>query len=268
MEKLRALIVDDESLGRRGLRLRLQKHGDVEIVGECSNGREALRAIPELSPDIVFLDIQMPGIDGFEVVRSLQADGMPLVVFVTAFDQYAVQAFDVHAVDYILKPADDERLARALLRARERLHGANAAADKQRLLEVIGDLSGRPAAQVEEWKGNGSASPHSYPDRIGINDGGEITLVAAAEIDWVDAAGDYMCIHAGGRIHVMRSTMKSLESQLDPAVFQRVHRSTIVNTKRIRQVCPHMNGEYHLVLEGGARLKMSRSYRDRIRHIV
>lgn len=268
MEKLRTLIVDDEELARRGLKMRLQAHQEVEIVGESCNGREALAAIAELYPDLVFLDIQMPGIDGFDVVRNLQGDDMPVVVFVTAFDQYAIQAFDVHAVDYILKPVDGDHLSRALQRAHEHLQERHAVSDKQRLLDVIKEITGKAPAEMEKWLEQGGDIPKQYPDNIVIKDGGKTTLLPAVEIDWVDAAGDYMCVHAGGEIHVMRSTMKQLEVRLDPNLFQRIHRSTIVNLNRVREICSHINGEYNLVLDGGVRLKMSRSYKEKIQHFL
>lgn len=264
MNEIATLIVDDEALARRGLELRLGKYDDVKIVGQCSNGREALAAIPELCPDLVFLDIQMPGMDGFDVVRQLQGDDMPLVVFATAFDEYAVKAFDVHAVDYILKPVDEEYLDRALQRVRQQLSQKSDASDKQRLLEVISDITGKVPAEMEKWLQEGAGLAQKYPDKIAVKDAGDITLVPVAEIEWVDAAGDYMCLHAAGEIHVMRITMKQLEVQLDPALFQRVHRSTLVNLNRVDKICSHINGEYNLVLKGGARLKMSRSYKDKI----
>jgi two-component system LytT family response regulator len=264
LNKIATLIVDDEALARRGLQLRLQKYEDVEIVGQCTNGREALIAIPDLCPDLVFLDIQMPGMDGFDVVRQLQGDDMPMVVFATAFDQYAIKAFDVHAVDYILKPLDEDHLDRALQRVRNQLGKKNDANDKQRLLEVISDITGKVPAEMEKWLEEGAQLPKKYPDNIAIKDAGEVSLVPIAEIEWVDAAGDYMCIHQAGKIHVMRITMKQLELQLDPALFQRVHRSTLVNLNRVEKICSHINGEYNLILKGGARLKMSRSYKDKI----
>ncbi len=268
MDKITTLIVDDEALARRGLKLRLDKHADVEIVGQCVNGREALAAIPELCPALVFLDIQMPGMDGFDVVRQLQGDDMPMVVFATAFDQYAVKAFEVHAVDYILKPLEDDHLERALQRVRQQLGQKNDASEKQRLLEVISDITGKVPAEMEKLLEDGVSPGKQYPDRIAIKDAGDITLVPVAEIDWVDAAGDYMCVHAAGEIHVMRITMKQLETQLDPALFQRVHRSTLINLKRVDKISGHMNGEYHLILKGGARLKMSRSYKDKIQRFI
>ena len=264
MTTINTLIVDDEALARRGLQMRLEKHEDVNIVGQCSNGREALSAIPELDPDLVFLDIQMPGVDGFDVVRQLQGDDMPLVVFATAFDQYAVKAFDVHAIDYILKPVDEDHLDRALQRARDQLNQKNDANDKQRLLDVISDITGKAPAEMEKWLDKGDELPKAYPEKIAIKDAGDITLVPVADIEWVDAAGDYMCLHANEQIHVMRITMKQLEAQLDPGLFQRVHRSTLVNLGQVEKICSHINGEFHLILKGGERLKMSRTYKDKI----
>ncbi|MBI1732147.1 MAG: response regulator transcription factor [Gammaproteobacteria bacterium] len=268
MTPLRTLIVDDEALARRGLRMRLERHKDVEILGECRNGREALASIPELEPNLVFLDIQMPGFDGFDVVRSLQGDDMPMVIFATAFDQYAIRAFEVHAVDYILKPVDEDHLARALERARDRLTGKQAVSEKEHLLDVIGEITGRAPAEVEQWIGDGTTPARRYPEKIAIRDGGSTALVPARDIDWVDAAGDYMCVHAKGLIHVMRITMKQLEEQLDPALFLRVHRSTIVNIDRVQKISAHMNGEYHLILSDNTRLKMSRGYKDRVQLLL
>jgi two-component system, LytTR family, response regulator len=264
LNKIDTLIVDDEALARRGLKLRLDRYDDINVVGQCRNGREALEAIPELNPDLVFLDIQMPGMDGFDVVRQLQGDEMPMIVFATAFDQYAIKAFDVHAVDYILKPLDDDHLGRALQRVRDQLSQKNDANDKQRLLEVISDITGKAPAEMEELLEQGVSPVNQYPDKIAIKDAGDITFVPIGEIEWVDAAGDYMCIHAAGQIHIMRTTMKQLEAQLDPVLFQRVHRSTLVNLKQVDKICSHINGEYNLNLKGGARLKMSRSYKDKI----
>lgn len=266
MEKLRTLIVDDEALARRGLCLRLQGITDVEIVGECANGRQALKAIQELDPDLIFLDIQMPGINGFEVVKNLQQDHMPAVVFVTAFDQYAIKAFDVFALDYILKPADEAHLSRALDRARRHRAEKQTLSDKHKLLAAIGALTGKTPAELDDWLDQANNTP--YPDKIAIKDGDVITLLPVAEIAWIDAAGDYMCVHAGDAVHIMRTTMKALETRLDPARFQRIHRSTIVNVKCVRSISPHMNGEYHLLLEGGMRLKMSRNYKDCLEKLI
>ncbi|BFM13698.1 LytTR family DNA-binding domain-containing protein [Simiduia litorea] len=261
---LKALIVDDESLGRRGLKLRLADIEGIDVVGECSNGNEALAAIPELNPDLVFLDIQMPGMDGFDVVRSLQADDLPMIIFCTAFDHYAVDAFKIHAVDYLLKPIDDARLREAVQRAQEVHSHKSAVSDKAQLLDAIGRITKKDAGEVQEWLSDAGEKSGQYPEKIAVKDGGNITLVPIADIDWVDAAGDYMCLHVNGVIHVMRITMKALDAQLNPALFQRVHRSTIVNIKRIEKISSHINGEYHLILLSGDKLKMSRSYKEKV----
>lgn len=261
---LKALIVDDESLGRRGLKLRLAEIDGIEVIGECSNGTEAIAAIPELAPDVVFLDIQMPGMDGFDVVRSLQADDLPMIIFCTAFDHYAVDAFKIHAVDYLLKPIEDSRLREAVARAKDVFERKSAVADKAQLLDVIGRITRKDVAEVEDWLSEDGATKDQYPEKLAVKDGSNITLVPMADIDWVDAAGDYMCLHVKGVIHVMRVTMKALDVQLDPALFQRVHRSTIVNVKRIEKISSHINGEYHLILQSGDKLKMSRSYKDKV----
>lgn len=270
-DMLRTVVVDDESLARRGLKLRLQALDGVEVIAECRNGREALVAVGEQAPDLLFLDIQMPGMDGLDVVRELQSDDMPLIVFVTAYDHYAVQAFDLHAVDYVLKPVEDDRLRDAVDRARALRADRDASRDKARLLGLVRTMTGRSEddiAALLDAPEEGVAGTRRYPDKLTIRDGSTTSLVPMDAIDWVDAAGDYMCVHAQGETHVMRITMKALESQLDPERFARVHRSTIVNTDRVNKVCSHMNGEFFLTLECGARLKMSRTYRDRIEAIL
>jgi two-component system LytT family response regulator len=264
-QELTTIIVDDESLARRGLKLRLAELDGVEVLAECRNGREAIEAIRALEPDLVFLDIQMPGLDGFDVVRELQADHMPLIVFVTAFDQYAINAFDVHAVDYVLKPVEEARLEEAVTRARNRLAGSVEDDQKQRLLEVIVALTGKSKSAIEEML---QADNPGYPDKLTIKDGPEVVLLQTRDIDWVDAAGDYMCIHAAGETHVMRSTMKDLETQLDPGTFRRIHRSTLVNLERVVKLSSHINGEYFLTLDCGANLKMSRTYRNNVAHLL
>jgi two-component system LytT family response regulator len=264
---LRTIIVDDEPLARKGLRLRLQGLDDIEVIAECKNGREALTAVSESEPDLMFLDIQMPGLSGFDVISQMQQDNMPLVVFVTAFDQYAVDAFKVHAVDYLLKPIDEDRLAAAVERVRAHLKDRSAVTDKQRLLELVISITGKSESVIDELiQQGGSEGTTRFPEKIAIKDGSETTLVPVEEIDWVDAAGDYMCVHANNVTHIMRVTMKELEAQLDPTIFQRIHRSTIVNLDRVTKVCSHMNGEFHLILSCDATLKMSRSYKEKVKH--
>ncbi len=267
MNRMKTIIVDDESLARRGLALRLQQIPGVDVIAECANGQQALDAIAEHSPDLVFLDIQMPGIDGFEVVRKLQADHMPMVIFVTAFDQYAVDAFKVHAVDYVLKPIDDDRLHEAIERAVAHHRQEESERAKQRLMELMMGMTGASASTIEEMVQNG-APASGWPDKLVIKDGSDIHLIRTADIHWVDAAGDYMCIHAGGETHIMRITMKELEKMLNPSQFLRIHRSTIVNKDFISGAQTLGNGEFMLALDGGAQLKVSRGFRERVRELL
>jgi two-component system LytT family response regulator len=265
MPKLRTIIVDDEPLARRGLTLRLEDHPNIELIAECGDGEQALRAIAEHAPDLVFLDIQMPGMDGFGVIQQLQGDNMPLVVFVTAFDEYAVEAFRVNAIDYVLKPIDDERLAEAVDRVVDK-HQQQALADQKRnLVNACMHLTGATESTVEEIAQGDS---NAYPDKISIRDGDEVQLVPVADIDWVDAAGDYMCVHVDGVTHIMRITMKQLEALLNPMQFLRIHRSTIVNSARIESAQSIANGEFLLTLSNESRLKVSRSYREKIRELL
>jgi two-component system LytT family response regulator len=264
---LSAIIVDDESLARRGLSLRLQHMPQVDVVAECANGDEALSAIAEFSPDLVFLDIQMPGVGGFDVVRRLQSDNLPMIIFVTAFDQYAVDAFKVHAIDYVLKPIDDDRLHEAIERAVAHQRHQESERSKEKLMDLVMGLTGASASSVEQMA-NGSDSNRQWPDKITVKDGSEIRFIRVDDIRWIDAAGDYMCIHAGDETHIMRSTMKQLEAMLDPTRFLRIHRSTIVKSAGITAAQPLSNGEYLLTLEGETKLKVSRGYRDRIKGLL
>jgi two-component system, LytTR family, response regulator len=267
--KIRTLIVDDEVLSRRGVEIRLRNETDFEILAQCANGREALAAIQQYKPDLVFLDIQMPGMSGFEVLRHLPQESMPLVVFVTAYDQYAIQAFEARAIDYLLKPIDEVRFATALTRAREHMRAKSAADQRDRLLQIIAEITGCGELALDEVLTLGSkAIGGRYPEVLPIRQGRETIRVPVASIQWVDAAGDYMCIHAGGDTHILRGTMKELEEILDPKLFQRVHRSTIVNLRLVRSLRAHMNGEYFLTLEGGHELKLSRTYRDKVEYFL
>jgi two-component system LytT family response regulator len=255
---LTALVVDDEKLAREGLALRLEALGSVDILEQCENGRAALRAITAYEPDVVFLDIQMPGISGFDLISQIQGDAMPMLVFVTAFDAF-------HAVDYLLKPVEQDRLQAAVDRCLERKAGRTASADKHRLLEMVVSLSGKSEDAIRDVLLTDHTQEHRI-DRLAIKDGSSTSFVSIRDIDWIDAAGDYMCVHVGNQTHIMRTTMKELESKLDASVFQRVHRSTIVNLERVEKVSSHMNGEYYLTLIGGSTLKMSRSYKNKIKH--
>ena len=261
--KLRTLLVDDETLSRRGLELRLRVANDIEIVGQCSNGREALQSIRELKPDLVFLDIQMPGLSGFDVLAELQPHELPMIVFVTAYDKFAVQAFEARAIDYVLKPVDDVRLAATLTHVRELTEQRTAVAERNQLVNLLAELRG--SGEIEG--GNASAAPQT-PNWLPIRNGRETVRVPVEQIEWVDAAGDYLCIHASGNTHILRATMREMENLLDPRLFQRVHRSTIVNLTRVKSLRAHMNGEYFLRLEGGQELKLSRTYRDKVEYFL
>ncbi len=267
--KVRTIIVDDEVLSRRGIEIRARELPDFEIVAQCANGREALAAIQQYKPDLVFLDIQMPGMSGFEVLARLPQESFPLVVFVTAYDQYAIQAFEARAIDYLLKPIDERRFAEAVERVREHLRARSAAAQRDRLMQIIAEITGCGELALDELLEHGrKALGGGRPEVLPIRQGRETVRVAVASIQWVDAAGDYMCIHAGGETHILRGTMKELEELLDPKLFQRVHRSTIVNLRLVRSLRAHMNGEYFLTLEGGQELKLSRTYRDKIEYFL
>ena len=263
---LKTLIVDDESLARRGLLHRLKTVVDVEVVGEACNGREALDMISELKPDLVFLDIQMPGVSGFEVVQQLDVKTMPIILFLTAYDEYAVKAFEVNALDYILKPIDEDRLHQVLDKVRANINQKRALKHKKLLLKLVSDISGESIdsfAALEEKDVNELVNKE--PSRLAIRDGGKTTWVNQDDIEWIDAAGDYMCVQAKGVTYIMRKTMKELETELDNSILQRIHRSTIVNIKQVKEMESHINGEYFLTLDSGHRVKLSRTYKDKLK---
>lgn len=261
---IRTLLVDDERLARRGLELRLAAAPDVEIVGECENGRDALDKVALLQPDLMFLDIRMPGLSGLDVLARLPHDSMPVVVFVTAFDRYAIEAFEARALDYLLKPVEDARLLLALERVRVHLQERATLRRHGQLLGLLADVDGAGELDADALVARVKGVLPKYPEILPIRTGREVLRVKAAEIDWIDAAGDYMCIHVGTQTHVLRGTMKELEAALDPEAFQRVHRSAIVNLRRVRKLRPHANGEYFLTLDGGQELKLSRTHRDKV----
>jgi two-component system, LytTR family, response regulator len=244
---LRVMVVDDERLARQRLR-RLLKEEGVEVVGECADGREAVAALREQPPDLLFLDVQMPELDGFGVLAEVGVERMPPVVFVTAYDKYALRAFDVHALDYLLKPFDRERFQQALGRARQQLDRKDAGELERRLLELVQDLRSSP----------------QRPERFVIKSGGRVFFVRTDEIDWIEAAGNYVKLHVGNEAHLLRETMNSLEAQLDPDVFYRIHRCHIVNIERVKELQPWFNGEYVVFLRDGARLTLSRGYREKL----
>jgi two-component system LytT family response regulator len=265
---IRTLIVDDEPLARRGLELRLRDAADITIVRQCANGREAIAAIAEEAPDLMFLDIQMPGLSGLDVVAQVPQESMPMVVFVTAFDRYAINAFEAHALDYLLKPVDDARLAAALDRVRAQWQQRQAIAQREQLMALLADVKGNGEISPEGAAAASAAAARRYARMLPIRSGRETIRLDVTTIDWIDAAGDYMCLHADGQTHVLRATMKELEDMLDPRVFQRVHRSTIVNLARVRSLRPHLNGECFLKLQSGQEVKLSRSFRDKVEMLL
>ena len=250
--RTRVLIADDEPLARERLRTLLGAEDWVDVVAECQNGTEAVESITRLQPDLVFLDVQMPGATGFQVIDSVGPERMPLVVFVTAFDTYALRAFDVHALDYLLKPFDRERFGQALARARQQLERRTNGDLERRLLELMQDLKG---------------SSHRL-ERFVVKAGGRVFFVRADEIDWIEAAGNYVKLHVGSDAHLFRETMNTLEAQLDPEVFFRIHRSHIVNIERVKEMQPWFNGEYVVFLKNGTRLTLSRGYREKLQERI
>ena len=262
---IRTILVDDEKLAIQGLQLRLQAFPDVEVIDTCSNGREAIRKIKTEKPDLVFCDIQMPGFDGFSVVKGVMEIDPPLFVFVTAFSEHAIKAFEANAVDYLLKPVEEDRLADALDRARTRLSEKRGREEADKLKNVLAEVAPDALPEIED---EGEPVAGRFEKLINIKDRGKIFRVDVDTIERIEAAGDYRCIYTGDNSLILRETMKDLERRLDPRVFQRVHRSKIVNLDQVRQVKPHTNGECFLVLESGAEVKVSRSYRDVVARFV
>ena len=265
---IRTILVDDEPLATEGLRLRLEPFDDIEIVDTCSNGREAIRAIKTHKPDLVFLDIQMPGFDGFSVIQGLMEVESPLVVFVTAYQDHALRAFEADAVDYLMKPVEEARLADTLERVRQRLAERRGVEEATQLKEVLAEVAPEAMESHEASAEGGDHAVGRYEKMINIKDRGQIFRVDVDTIEQVEAAGDYMCIKTADNTLILRETMKDLEKRLDPRRFQRVHRSTIVNLDQVRQVKPHTNGECFLVLGSGQQVKVSRSYRDVVARFV
>lgn len=263
---IRTILVDDEKLAIQGLQLRLQAFEDVTIIDTCSNGREAIRKIKTEKPDLVFLDIQMPGFDGFSVVKGVMEIEPPLFVFVTAYEEHAIRAFEANAVNYLMKPVDEDKLADTIERVRQRLAEKKSAEDAEQLLGVLSEVAPDRAADFSCEPNSESAD--RFEKLINVKDRGQIFRVEVGSIEHIEAAGDYMCIYTGDNSLILRETMKDLERRLDPRKFQRVHRSTIVNLDQVRQVKPHTNGECFLVLDSGAEVKVSRSYRDVVARFV
>jgi two-component system LytT family response regulator len=251
-QPVRAMIVDDEPLARDGVRMHLEEESDIEIIGEAGSGEEAVSMIETLRPDLLFLDVQMPGLDGFGVLDAIGPAHMPVTVFTTAYDQFALRAFDAHAIDYILKPYDADRFRKALDRARTQLSGRRKVQLDDRLDSLMDELRTR----------------HQYLERIVVRSGGRILILRVSEIDWIEAASNYVRLHAGGREYLLRETMTALEGKLDPTDFVRIHRSTIVRVDRIRELEPLFQGDYVVILDDSTRLTSSRGYREKLQELL
>lgn len=251
-DNIRALIVDDEPLARKGVRRHLASEVDIQVIGECSNGLEAAAIIRKEKPDLVFLDVQMPELDGFGVIAEIGMWEMPAVIFVTAYDAHAIRAFEVQALDYVLKPFEASRFRIAVSRAR---------AEIQRKLN--GEINSRLINLLEELR-----SPKEYSERLAIKSNGRVNFVNVAEIDWIEAANNYVRVHSNRESYLIRETMSSLEAKLDPRRFARVHRSVIVNMGRVKQLKTMFKGEYEIVMQDGKHLPFGRAYRSRARQLL
>jgi len=249
--KIRALIVDDELPARELIAALLRDEPDVEIVGECANGRAAVAAIERLAPDLIFLDVQMPSLDGFGVLAELPVERLPLVVFVTAFDKHAVRAFEVHAFDYLLKPFEYDRLRQSVQRARAQLAQRSPTDYQTRLLGLLEDLQ-----KAQPWS------------RLAVREAGRIVFVKPDEVDWIEAEGNYLCLHVGKKSYLLRETMHSAEASLAPKQFLRISRSALVNLERVKEWQPLFHGDSVLILENGTRLTVSRVYRENFSRLV
>jgi two-component system, LytTR family, response regulator len=246
--RIRTVIVDDEPLAREGVALALRGYDDVEVIAECADGGAAIRAIRELAPDLVFLDIKMPGLSGFDVVEAVGPARMPVVIFLTAYEEHAARAFRVNAVDYLLKPIDEDDFGESLDRARRRITQNDLLKHRDQLRELLDDLAGPRTADT--------------PGRIVVRTTGRVHFLDPREIDWVEASGDYVTIHAAGQDHLIRESMKSMEARLRDHGFRRIHRSSLVNVGSIRELVIDDHGEYRVVLRNGTVLRLGRSYKD------
>jgi two-component system LytT family response regulator len=247
--EIKVLVVDDEFLGRERIRSLLSEHADIKIVGECVNGREAVEAIQNLKPDLVFLDVQMPKIDGFEVVEIIGTENMPAVIFVTAYDEYAIRAFEINAVDYLLKPFDKERFEKAVERAKREIKTQESPTEiRENLRELLKEVKTEP----------------QFLKRIPVKSANGTTFVPTEEIDWISASGHYLELHIGNETHLIREKLSVIETKLDPRIFARIHRSTIVNLDRIKSLHPIFNGDQLVILKNGRELNLRRNYYDEL----
>ncbi len=262
------VIVDDEPQARDGIRIRLGDYPDVEVVGECSSGAEAVSLIKEYRPDLLFLDIQMPEMNGFEVLRRLGSEPMPVVIFVTAYDKYALKAFEYHALDYLLKPVGEERFREAVNAALAQVGKRNLEAYAFNLKKVVDDYLSHIGLNGQETISTGAAGKHRYLEHFAVKSHGNITMVPASEINWIEAAGDYVYIHTDTQKHLIREKITSLEKSLDPNKFVRIHRSTVVNVDMIKSMRSNEHGDYEVQLKSGDKLRMSRSFRESFQKVI
>ncbi len=266
---LTALIVDDEPLALEGLKLRLEKIPEIEVIGEASDGDQAIHLCQTLAPDVLFLDLRLPGLNGIEVVQALQADVLPMVVFVSAYGEYALDAFELNAIDYVLKPANLGRLQKTVERIMQRVKPVDSSKEKYKLLHALGESSGIAIAELQDWLASDLPLPTPFNQELVIkNNDQEKVFLPIKDIRWIDAAGDYMCVHTNSETHVVRITMKKLASQLDPKVFIRIHKSTLVNVNCIKSIKPLRNSESILELGNNVQLKVSRNFSSAIQNIV
>lgn len=258
---IRAMIVDDEPLARASIRLLLREEREIEIVAEAGSGSEAVELIQQHRPDLLFLDIQMPGMNGFEVLERIDTAGIPAIIFVTAFDQYALRAFEVHALDYLLKPFDDARFEKALRQAKTQIEQREINQLSQKLFALLEDREGKPAQEQR-------AERSRYLTRLMIKSASRIFFLKVEEIDWIGAEDYYVKLHVGRKSHLLRETMNELEAKLDPEKFLRIHRSSIVNLDRVKEMHAHFNGDYVVLLDDGTELKLSRSRREQLQSLL
>ena len=258
-KKIKVLIVDDEPLARQNIRVLLKEDPSIELIGECGSGAEALKAIQKRAPDLLFLDIQMPLMSGFDVLEKIDAEKIPAIIFVTAFDQYAIRAFEVHALDYLLKPFDDARFEKALIQAKKQIEQREINQLSKRLVRLLEDRDTPPTNK---------ARASNYLSRLMVKSASRVFFLKVDEIDWIEAADYYVKLHVGPKSHLLRETMSDMEARLDPEKFLRIHRSAIVNLDRVKEMHSHFNGEYLVILRDGTELKLSRSRREQLQQML
>lgn len=265
MEKIRTLIVDDEPLAREGLRLLVKGDSQIEIIGECTNGREAIRVLQKELPDLLFLDVQMPEINGFETLAQAQVERLPTIIFVTAYDDYALQAFEAQALDYLLKPFSDERFHIALTRAKEQIEQKRFKVQNQKLQTLLQKYQSDKLANSLNQP---QPQPSGFIERLMVKAGARVFFLQTAEIDWIEAADYYVLLHVGNKSHLLRETLTELEAKLDPQQFVRIHRSTVVNIERVKELYAQGSGDYAVILRDGTTLKLSRRRREKLQFLL